>query len=195
MHEGLTQNKLKELLYYNQLSGIFTWLERPLSMFRGEDPQRICKSWNTRFAGKEAGHKWLGQNGKIFYILIGIELNGRPKLYRAHRLVFLYLNGSLPAQHVDHIDGDGTNNSRDNLREVSKQENSKNCRISSNNTSGYNGVNWYKSGKKWRVRIKVNGKEISGGYFIKLTDAIAKRKELNIEYGFHKNHGRKQKEN
>lgn len=32
--EKLTQKKLKKLLHYNELTGIFTWIERPVFMFK-----------------------------------------------------------------------------------------------------------------------------------------------------------------
>lgn len=190
--EKLAQKKLKELLTYNQETGIFTWKERQVEMFNHcENPQIQCKAWNARFAGKQTGYKWKNKKAKTFYMRIGITLNKKSKLYLAHRLVFLYTEGQLPSEDVDHIDGDGTNNREDNLRKVSRQENHKNRSINSTNTSGYIGVYWYKVTQKWRVQIKVKGETKNGGYFKNKEDAIAKRKEMEIEYGFHENHGRK----
>lgn len=60
-----------------------------------------------------------------------------------------------------------------------------------NNSSGFTGVCFDKNANKWRVDIRVDGKLIYGGLFDILSDAIDRRKEMNIEYGFHKNHGRK----
>lgn len=188
--EKLTQNKLKEILYYDPPTGIFTWLERPIAMFSHcKYPERQCNAWNTRNSGKIAGVK--RKDRKLFYIKIFITLNGDGKGHQAHRLAIFYMTGHWPPESVDHIDGDGTNNRMNNLRKVSDQENKKNRSIQINNSSGFNGVNWSERYKKWRVRIKIRGKDISGGYFINKEDAIAKRQELNILYGFHKNHGRK----
>ena len=58
--------------------------------------------------------------------VVGITLDGKTKRYHAHRLVFLYIDGYFPAADVDHIDGNGLNNARINLRKVSHQENMKN---------------------------------------------------------------------
>lgn len=185
----LTQETLKELLHYDSLSGIFTWLERPLSMFNScKQPEGKCKEWNSRYAGIKAGHKH--KNGNNFYIKISITLNKDKRVYGAHRLAFLYADGSLPVEEVDHINGDGVDNRLVNLRKVSHQDNLKNQSISSHNTSGYTGVYWSKQHKKWYSAIMVSGKRIHGGYFNNKAEAITRRKELDIQYNFHENHGR-----
>ena len=54
---------------------------------------------------------------------------------------------------VDHIDGDGLNNRRSNLRLCSATENARNRRPVPNCHSRYKGVSWHKRQKKWAVRI------------------------------------------
>lgn len=184
----LTQKKLKELLHYDSETGVFMWLERPLSMFSHcKFPERQRNTWNTKNSKNPAGSKHKCKN--TYYRLIDISLDRKRKSYSAHRLAFLYTNGEFPKYVVDHIDGNGLNNSWSNLRDVSHQDNTKNSSISISNTSGSTGVS--RKGKKWRARIHVNGKEIHGGYFDNIEDAIQKRQEMNIEYKYHKNHGRK----
>lgn len=63
--------------------------------------------------------------------------------------------------------------------------------IQSNNTSGTVGIAWNKVCEKWQAQICIDGKNIHGGLFTDKKDAIKKRKQLEKEYGFHKNHGRK----
>lgn len=67
---------------------------------------------------------------------------------------------------VDHINGNGLDNRRENLRRCTHAENSRNCRRHSNNRSGYKGV--YLSLRRaseacWRAQIRVDGKKINLG--------------------------------
>lgn len=66
---------------------------------------------------------------------------------------------------VDHINGDGLDNRRENLRFATNSENMQNSRLQKNNTSGYKGVYWDRGRNKWIVRIKVNGRRLNLGYF------------------------------
>lgn len=86
-----------------------------------------------------------------------------------HRLLICADNGQV----VDHIDGDGLNNRRSNLRIATQAENLRNCRKPSTNTSGVKGVHWCKRNKKWQAQIKDNGKSKYLGLFASLEDAGA----------------------
>lgn len=72
---------------------------------------------------------------------------------------------------VDHIDGNGLNNQRINLRVVYHSENIQNQRVQTRSKSGYRGVSHFpKCGqwdrkKPWRARIKVDGIDRTIGYF------------------------------
>ena len=127
-----------------------------------KSPENTCVSWNTKNANKKAGNKHKNKKDRTSYLIIHITLNGKTKSYRAHRLAILYTDGYFPLEQVDHIDGNGLNNKRINLREVSDGENKKNKPMYSNNTSGTVGVNWHKAAQKWQVSIRVNGKKIHG---------------------------------
>lgn len=191
----LSQDYLKKIMNYNPLTGVFTWLERPVELFNpGKSQRRICNTWNSRYANKNAGHIWTPKEAKTSYLSICFSLNGKTNLYLAHRLAILFTDGNFPAESVDHIDGNGLNNARINLREVTALENHKNYPMSSNNTSGCVGVCWHKRDQKWMVSICINEKRIHGGCFADKEDAIARRKKMEIEYNFHINHGR-EKEN
>jgi hypothetical protein len=73
----------------------------------------------------------------------------------------------------DHLDRDGLNNRRSNLRPATASQNGANQGKRSDNTSGVKGVYWHAGAGKWRARIKVDGKYHSLGYFIDLKDAKA----------------------
>lgn len=69
----------------------------------------------------------------------------------------------LPSERVDHKDGNGLNNRRNNLRLATHTQNMQNRKKHKNNTTGYKGV--FKNGKKYIARIRVNGKLLSCGTY------------------------------
>jgi hypothetical protein len=164
----LTQERLKSLLNYNPETGEFTRLV----------------SRRSYQAGEIAGCLKRDRSEKVYII---IKIDG--KNYRAHRLVWLYSYGKWPKNDIDHIDQDSTNNRLINLRDVSHAENGKNRKMSKRNNSGVTGVCFHNKAQKWMARIKVNGKGIYLGYFELKDDAITARKNADVEYGFHPNHG------
>ncbi len=52
MLSGITAEELRSIIEYNPESGVLTWRARPREHFQSE---RICKIWNTKYAGKIAG--------------------------------------------------------------------------------------------------------------------------------------------
>lgn len=141
MKKELTQEKLKELLYYDPETGIFTWKER--QWLTGKQ-----KAFNTRFAGKEAGC-FSGYGYKV------IRLDD--VLYFSHRLAWLYMYGTFPALQIDHIDNNRENNKLLNLRKATNGQNSQNLKFAkkSNKSSGLLGVFTNKSGCIYS-RIRTN---------------------------------------
>lgn len=96
-----------------------------------------------------------------------VRVDGR--MYRAHRLVFMYHHGYMP-NIVDHIDCDKTNNRIENLREASKSENGMN-RAGSYSGTGFRNV--YKRGDAYQVHMRRKGKIHYVGTFGSIKDAIA----------------------
>jgi len=82
---------------------------------------------------------------------------------------------------VDHIDGNGLNNTRANLRVGTHAENMRNRRRRCDNSSGYIGVHWHKRDRKWVARITLHGKLKSLGYFDTPEDAARARDAAAIE--------------
>lgn len=141
---ALTQERLKQLLSYNPETGQFI---------------RLTKSAIGVKIGDVAGTK----RRHDCYIFISLD----SKLYKAHRLAWLYVYGKWPDMELDHIDGNKKNNSILNLRDVDRKTNSTNERVArkSNLSSGLLGVTWDKVNKKWVSQIMVNGKNKKIGRF------------------------------
>lgn len=75
-------------------------------------------------------------------------------------------------EHVDHINHNGLDNRRSNLRLSTPRENLQNQLIQKRTkTSKFKGVSWYKDGSKWRAYIYINYKQIHLGFFGDETEA------------------------
>ena len=66
---------------------------------------------------------------------------------------------------VDHVNGDGLDNRRVNLRPATQSQNNANSRRSSANTSGFKGVSLYRRTGRWRAYLGTRPKEVHLGYF------------------------------
>jgi len=70
------------------------------------------------------GHLLKNRIGKTGYYSVMLYKNGKPKAKRVHRAVWEAFIGIIPdGFEIDHIDGDKTNNSIDNLRCVTHKDN------------------------------------------------------------------------
>lgn len=102
-----------------------------------------------------------------------------------HRLI---MNPKTCKVQIDHIDGDRLDNRKCNLRIATNQQNNCNRGPQSNNTSGYKGVSWNKTMKKYEAYIKYNNKKISLGFFNDKEEAASirdkKAKELHKEFAW-----------
>lgn len=174
---------LRKLLRYEPETGKLYWRERTPDMFVGRlaRPEHSCKRWNTINAKREAGSSL--PEGYRQISVFGTN-------FLSHRIVWALYYGKDPEEHIDHINGNRTDNRISNLRVASPQENSKNQRKGVRNTSGVLGVNWSERLGKWRAEISVKGKNKHLGLFDTLEEAYAVRKEAEKKYGFHENHGR-----
>jgi hypothetical protein len=109
------------------------------------------------------------------YALLSLQHNGKRRVVFMHRQIL----GVTAAFEVDHIDGNGLNNQRANLRVANRQQNAMHRRFcpSPTKTSRYKGVSWDRgkrpgrSPARWRAKIDVSGRCIHLGRFDSEEDA------------------------
>lgn len=165
MKDTISQQELKETLDYNKSTGVFRWKS-----------YRNWRSLEGSVAGtvKPTGYR-------------DVKLFG--KIYKAHRLAWLYVYGEFPPKHMDHINHMQDDNRVSNLRCVNVKENMLNKSMYHSNKSGVVGVNWHEKSNKWQAQIMGFGKKVSLGYFALKADAVEARQKAEIKFGFHANHG------
>lgn len=136
----LTVRKLREALHYSPETGVF-----------------------TRLHGLGKG----GAAGSVSCVhgYMNISIGG--KLYRAHRLAWLYMTGAWPKGEIDHLNGKKADNRWENLRDVSHVINMQNQRFAhcKNKSSGILGVSLDPRRNRWSSRICVRGRTFFLGYF------------------------------
>ena len=110
--------------------------------------------------------------------------------HQEHRVIWLWMTGSYPTDHIDHINGIRDDNRWCNLRAVSEQINQQNKPKYSNNVSGVTGVTWSKQKLKWHAYIRINNTQQHLGFFTDFFEAVCIRKSAELHHGFHPNHGR-----
>jgi hypothetical protein len=128
---------------------------------------------------REKQVRW--QNDKILVLSIGVNgykvvnlrKDNKTKCIYVHRLIAdSFIQKLLGDLQVDHINGDRTNNTLDNLRVISAQNNIRNSKKRKGNyTSEYKGVCFDKTRNKFKVEITIDGKCKSIGRFINEKDA------------------------
>jgi hypothetical protein len=141
----ITQDRLKDILSYDALTGKFRW--------------RFKK--RGRRAGSLAGG--VRPDG---YVRINVD----GSLQYAHRLAWLWVTGECPTV-IDHINRDPSDNRIANLRAATHSQNLRNQGIGRRNTSGFKGVSYFSARGKWRAYLSVNGKFTSLGLFKTATEA------------------------
>lgn len=160
----------KWLLYENQ-SGIFYWKKSPMYKVK---------------AGDKAGALLRNGCGNNY---LTITVHG--KRYLAHRIVATLFLGANPSDFVDHINGNGLDNRVENLRLVSKKQNSRNMKISARCKTGIMGVSFCSKYNGYRVKIGRNKTISKAFYFKDFFEACCARKSLENEFNFDKNHGKR----
>jgi len=136
----LTAERLRHLLHYNADTGEFRW--------------RVPRKGSVKG----------GAAGRLHYKgYREICVDGR--LYRAHRLAWLYVHGQWPKEEVDHRNLNKADNRIENLREASHAQNKHNVPAPANNKSGFKGVSFHKQRRRWTAQICYLGKTQRLGLF------------------------------
>jgi hypothetical protein len=151
---------------------------------------KVSTSFRVKI-GDEAGCTSMRSDTRSYVV---VRIHG--VLYAAHRICWLLHYGQYPKQDIDHINGDGTLNTPENMRDVSRSVNNKNTIKRRNNTTGYSNISKYnsKNGKGWEkqyfiVQCKgVDGRKVSK-FFESLDEAVSKRGEILLANGYTKRYG------
>lgn len=149
-----TADYFKECFYFEEISGLLIWQNRPESHFNNKSRH---KRFITMSAGKPAGtlNKHLG------YLVTNI--NGIT--YLNHRIAWLIYYGEWPDV-IDHIDGNKTNNCLSNLRSGTQSLNTQNTKAARKHSqTGIKGVGFDKRKNCFVSAISVNRKKIHIGTF------------------------------
>jgi hypothetical protein len=169
---------LRECVDYDAETGALTWRARPPAHFANSARH---KAFVSQYAGKPAFASKDG-NGYLNGSLAGVSG------IKAHRVIWKLVHGVDPF-HIDHANGDKTDNRLCNLRNVDQSENAKNKRLLRNNTSGHMGVRFSRD-RRWLASIKIDRRDHHLGSYATKSEAILARKAAEARLGFHPNHGR-----
>jgi HNH endonuclease/AP2 domain len=104
---------------------------------------------------------WRPKLSRVTYAVRSEILDGKRQTVFMHR----FITGIPKGMQIDHINQDGLDNRRQNLRPATSSQNRQNRKSPSTNKSGYKGVSWCPVNKKWRVVIRAPGRYLSLGYF------------------------------
>jgi hypothetical protein len=119
-----------------------------------------------------------------FYARRTIITNGEEVNTWMHRIIAERMIGRalVDKEIVDHANGIGGDNRRENLRVATSTQNQQNRPLTTDSASGYKGVRWYTGLEKWNARITVNKKRNHLGYFTDLLDAHRAYCEAAVKY-------------
>jgi len=112
--------------------------------------------------------RWLCKNNvNTTYAVRTISVNGKSKRIYMHR----FIAATPPHLLCDHINHNGLDNRKANLRNCTLKQNNANSRSAANASSKYKGVSWSKAKSKWSAYIKKDGRQFFLGHFTSETTA------------------------
>lgn len=146
---SLTQERLKELLHYDPITGIFT---------------RLVTTSQKSLSGSAAG----SMDAKGYLVM---SIDGR--FYKLHRLAWFYVTGTWPEDQIDHRNRLKNDNRFDNLRDATNALNKANGGVYSNSSTGLRGVRYHRPSGKFQARCWFDGRRKSLGYFTSAHEAYS----------------------
>lgn len=132
----LTPERARERLSYNKETGDLTWL-----------------------SGRRAGYKAGGFHRSSEYNRVNID----GVYHQAHIVAWMIATGSRPADQIDHLDLDKTNNRWSNLRPATRSQNAANRAAHRNKLFHLKGAYQRRDGN-WFSSITAGGKQYFLGY-------------------------------
>lgn len=112
-------------------------------------------------------YKWTAhKNNKVWYAIRMVnfpkregELKGERIFLQMHQQILRWFEG------VDHINHDGLDNRRENLRRATTAVNGQNRRKPTGTSSKFIGVMWHIQKRRWISNIRIAGRKRHLGYF------------------------------
>ena len=173
---------LRSLFRYEAETGFLYWRARTVKNYclTSRLPESVVSAWNERFAGQRCFVR-TDRHGYCCGNLCG-------ERRVAHRVIWKMVHGVDP-EHIDHINGDRSDNRLENLRSVPPFENALNKRLRRDNKSGVHGVRYMPGLQVWRAQITFSGQMMRLGDFAEFESAVLARRQAEARFGFHANHG------
>lgn len=162
---------LNECFILNK-DGLLVWRDRPIHHFGIASKQsKFNKTWAGKMAGCDMG---------AGYYAVSVD----SKRYKAHRLIYQMVHGDADEySHIDHINGNPSDNRIENLRGATASSNAVNFKGSRiDSLSKVRGVSWNRRNKKWEASANYLGQRFYLGLYSDLKEAakVAYDKRLEL---------------
>lgn len=118
------------------------------------------------------------ENSNTTYVYTQLHKNKTRRTVHIHQMLLLPPDGYV----VDHINGNGLDNRRSNLRLCTQSQNRMNSKKSNRNNAGIKGVGWSKDNNKWYAYITFEKVMRNLGHYINKDEAINARKQAEEKY-------------
>lgn len=149
---------VREFLAYDPATGAITWKKRP-----------------ARAAA--VGALATFDNGRGY-----LQLTLRGKRYNAHRVGWFLSYGEWPSKTIDHINGNRSDNSLENLREATYAENNRAVGLRRINKSGAKGVSYHARKRMYEAAIWVDRKKIYLGQHATVDEAAHEYNKAAVRF-------------